>query len=87
MRNAFIFRVMIPAVVAFGVGSAVANADTIKQPETAPKVSSMPVSHSELRHFAAAIKQIQPIDMKAHQVIANNKLNATEKHQKLQSYD
>ncbi|WP_291511841.1 DUF4168 domain-containing protein [Acidithiobacillus sp.] len=51
-------------------------------PSTGPHVS-----HRKLHDFAAAIKDIQPIDQKAHKVLTDKSLSENARKAKLTSYD
>lgn len=55
-------------------------------PMTAPN-SGPHVGHQKLQNFAAAIKDIQPIDQKAHRVLADKSLSDGARKAKLTGYD
>ena len=86
MKNKIILGAIAPAMLA--LGSSVALADTAMPAPPVPQHSAkMPVDQQELHHFAAAVKEIQPIDVQAHRVIASTSMSKKEKHQKLEGYN
>ena len=81
---------VIVAATALMMASGLAMAATAEQmpaQQTTPAAAQVPVNAQELHHFAAAVKQIQPIDMKAHAVIENKKMSESSKKMKLAGYD
>ncbi|MDD3761564.1 MAG: DUF4168 domain-containing protein [Acidithiobacillus sp.] len=91
MKKEIILGVLSSATLIFG--SALALASTAMPAQTRPDQPMSPsparlhVDQQELHHFAAAVKEIQPIDMQAHTVISNKSMSEKEKHQKLEGYD
>ncbi|MGE0049849.1 MAG: DUF4168 domain-containing protein [Acidithiobacillus sp.] len=91
MKKGIILGVLSSATLIFGSTLALAStampAQTRPDQPMSPSPAKLHVDQQELHHFAAAVKEIQPIDMQAHTVISNKSMSEKEKHQKLEGYD
>ncbi len=92
--NRFFSAATIFSAVSSGImATAVAGTMAVGQPAAShgmtPRtagVAGLPVGHQELRHFAAALKSIQPINVKAEKMLENKTLSTRKKHDRLVQY-
>ncbi|WP_348550209.1 DUF4168 domain-containing protein [Acidithiobacillus sp.] len=85
-----IFKQTVLMVAMITVSTAVALAATPAYSRSLAMIqreAKQPVSHQELVRFVSVIKEIQPIDIKAHELAKNSKLNDQEKRYKLAQYE
>ncbi|WP_308388779.1 DUF4168 domain-containing protein [Acidithiobacillus sp. AMEEHan] len=91
MKKEIIVGVLSSATLICGSTWALASTEMPAQTTPAEPMVQSPVKlhvdQQELHHFAAAVKEIQPIDMQAHTVISSKSMSEKEKHQKLEGYD
>ncbi|MEY2343371.1 hypothetical protein AB4090_14945, partial [Acidithiobacillus sp. IBUN Pt1247-S3] len=82
------FIVVMFAISTVGMTPAVASAIGYNRSlDKIQKDAERPVSHEELARFVSVIKEVNPIDIKAHALGNDNQLSGTEKRRALTRYE